>query len=463
MVRGISITLNQFCDAQVDNIKRMNSLEKRLQLGLSLFLLFASLAVGWLIYSATTNMAETTIKTRLEHDGEALLAALQFSATGTAQVRDDRLSAIYQRPFSGHYFHITIDAQQQLISRSVWDQSFDVNDIQFVDSVAHGSGPDNQQLLLWSGQFTKQGHSITITTAEDLGPLHRQLRSYGLYLLGATPLFFILALVIQRLILRHSFKPLDQIEQELKLLERGEIEQLSTHLPSEITPLVDEVNHLILSMVERIKRSRNSAGNLAHTLKTPLQLLIQLAESEQLSKHEEIRLQLLQQVNLIQKQIEIELKRARLAGSATPGQQFRPAEELPVLKKMLQQIYQNKELTIALNYPDSKLSAFDRDDMLELFGNLLDNACKWAYTQISCNIEVNDQLTITIEDDGPGCAPDQLERLIERGVRIDESTAGHGLGLSIVKAIVDSYNGHIALSTSPSLGGLRATIIIPLP
>lgn len=380
-----------------------------------------------------------------------------------AQIRDDRLSAIYQRPFSGHYFHILIDNQQTLISRSVWDQAFDLHGIEFNDSIAHSTGPDNQRLLLWSGQFNKRGHNITITTAEDLGPLHQQLRNYGFYLLGAIPLFLILALVIQRLILRHSFKPLDQIEQELKLLERGEIEQLRTPLPSEITPLVNEVNHLILMMIERIKRSRNSAGNLAHTLKSPLQILIQLAESEQLNGYEDIRSQLLQQVSLVQQQIEVELKRARLAGSATPGQQFRPAEELPILKKMLLQIYQQKDLTLTFSYPQSTISSLDRDDMLELFGNLLDNACKWANSQVNCTITKDEQLTITIEDDGVGCAPEQLELLTERGIRIDESTAGHGLGLSIVKTIVDSYNGQLRLSASPSLGGFMVVITIPLP
>ncbi|NOR51149.1 MAG: ATP-binding protein, partial [Gammaproteobacteria bacterium] len=362
----------------------MNSLERRLQLGLSLFLLVASLAAGWLIYSATTNVAETTIKTRLEHDGEALLAALQFDATGTAHIRDDRLSSIYQRPFSGHYFHVLIDDKQRLISRSVWDQPFDLQEVHFVDSVAYGLGPNNQQLLLWSGQFNKQGHHITITTAEDLEPLYRQLKRYGLYLLIAIPLFLILALAIQRLILRRSFKPLDLIERELKQLERGEIEQIQTPLPSEITPLVNEVNHLIMAMIERIKRSRNSAGNLAHTLKTPLQLLIQLAESERLNAHDDIRQELLAQVNLIKQQIEQELKRARLAGSATPGKQFQPAEELPLLKQMLLKIYRDKGLTIKLSNPEQPITTLDRDDMLELLGILLDNACKWAKNRVLC-------------------------------------------------------------------------------
>lgn len=441
----------------------MNSLEKRLQLGLSLFLLIASLAVGWLIYSATTNMAETMIKTRLEHDGEALLAALQFDATGVAHIRDDRLSLIYQRPFSGHYFHVLIDERQALISRSVWDQSFAVQDVQFVDSVAHTLGPDNQQLLLWSGQFTKQGHHITVTTAEDLGPLHQQFRSYGLYLLAAIPLFLILALAIQRLILRRSFKPLDQIASELKQLERGEIEQLRTPPLSEITPLVNEVNRLIVAMIERIKRSRNSAGNMAHTLKTPLQLLIQLAESEQFNDHDDIRRELLTQVNLIQRQIEQELKRARLAGSATPGQQFQPATELPLLKQMLLKIYHDKKLNIEFSYPEHALSALDRDDMLELLGILLENGCKWANSRVLCNIEIDQKITITIDDDGPGCDAEHFEQLSQRGLRVDESVEGHGLGLSIAREIVDSYAGTIQFSSSPVLGGFRVSIAIPLP
>jgi len=441
----------------------MNSLEKRLQLGLSLFLLIASLAVGWLIYSATTNMAETMIKTRLEHDGEALLAALQFDATGLAHIRDDRLSSIYQRPFSGHYFHVLVDAQPALISRSVWDQSFAVQDIHFVDSVAHTLGPNNQQLLLWSGRFSKQGHHITITTAEDLGPLAQQFKSYGLYLLAAIPLFLILALATQRLILRRSFKPLDQIANELKQLERGEIEQLHTPPLSEITPLVNEVNRLIVAMIERIKRSRNSAGNLAHTLKTPLQLLIQLAESERLTDHGDIRKELLTQVSLIKQQIEQELKRARLAGTATPGQQFQPAEELPLLKQMLLKIYRDKDLDIEFSYPEQVLSSLDRDDMLELLGILLENGCKWAEHRVLCRIEVGQKISITIDDDGPGCKKEHFEQLSQRGLRVDESIEGHGLGLSIAKEIINSYAGTILFSSSAVLGGFRVSISIPLP
>ncbi|MCW8826572.1 MAG: ATP-binding protein [Gammaproteobacteria bacterium] len=439
----------------------MNSLEKRLQLALSLILLVASLSAGWLIYSASIKMGETHIQTRLEHDGESLLAAIQFDANDLVTVREERLAGIYHRPFSGHYFHILIDGEHEFHSRSVWDQSFDLKGIQFSDSVAHMVGPNSQHLLLWSGQYRKQGHDITIITAEDLGPLYQQLKRYGLYLLLSIPLFLFFILAIQRLILRHSFKPLDQIEQEIKQLERGEIEQLCTPLPTEIRPLVNEVNRLILAMVERIKRSRNSAGNLAHTLKGPLQLLIQLAESERLTGHDDIRQELLTQVGLIQQQIEQELRRARLAGSATPGQQFRPAEELPLLKKMLQQIYQDKKLELQFSYPESSISSLDRDDMLELIGNLLDNACKWANTKISCSIELNEQISITIEDDGPGCAAEQLEQLTRRGLRVDESTAGHGIGLSIVKEIVESYHGELKFDNSHELGGFRVTITIP--
>jgi signal transduction histidine kinase len=323
-------------------------------------------------------------------------------------------------------------------------------------------GPNRQQLLLWSAQYNKQGHHITLTTAEDLTPLYLQLRHYGGYLLISIPLFLLLVLAIQRLILRHAFKPLDLIQQEIQQLERGEIEQLHTPLPAEITPLVDEVNRLILAMVTRIKRSRNSAGNLAHTLKSPLQLLVQLAESNQLADHGTIRQQLLDQVGQIQQQIEHELTRARLAGNATPGQQFRPADELPALRQMLLQIYHDRGLNLMLHYPEAATVALDRDDMLELTGNLLDNACKWARTAVHCRIELNGRLTITIEDDGPGCAPELLQQLTKRGIRVDETTTGHGLGLAIVNEIVASYQGTIEFSSSPKLGGFKVTATFPI-
>jgi len=263
------------------------------------------------------------------------------------------------------------------------------------------------------------------------------------------------------LIVRRSLRSLSIIKKELQALSTGEIKSLSKQVPSEIHPLVDEVNHLLLQLGKQLKRSRNSTGNLAHSLKHPLNLLIQLAESEGSKLPQAIRDELRINTQQIHQLMESELKRARLVGSGVPGQRFSPQNELPGLIDVLERVYHDKTLNIECNImPELEFSA-DRNDMLELFGNLLDNACKWSSGHVRCNIFYDNSLIIQIEDDGPGCDDQQLSTLTQRGVRVDEATTGAGLGLAIVKDIVELYLGEINFSRS-ELGGLCVLVSLPI-
>ena len=225
-------------------------------------------------------------------------------------------------------------------------------------------------------------------------------------------------------------------------------------------PLVTEVNRLIALMDQRLQRSRNALGNLAHALKGPLNLITQICDNETLKQHPDIRNELLQHTKILQQLIDHELKRARLAGSGGSGQYFYPQQELPSLEKLLLRLYEHKSLQIQHVYPDHALGDTDRDDMLELLGNLLDNACKWACHKVMYSIQQDHAIHITVQDDGPGCNDEQLQTLTKRGVRLDESIPGHGLGLAIVKDIVNLYGGSLGFDRSPELGGLRVNIIL---
>jgi len=224
-----------------------------------------------------------------------------------------------------------------------------------------------------------------------------------------------------------------------------------------------EVNHLLKQLGKQLKRSRNSTGNLAHSLKHPLNLLKQLAESN--THHSQLPLAVRQELLLntleIQQLIESELKRARLVGSAIPGQQFSPEKELPGLITVLKRVYHDKTLYIDYDISPGLEYPADRNDMLELYGNLLDNACKWAESTVFCEVKpVNkNDISICIEDDGNGCDKKLLSSLTQRGVRIDETTSGTGLGLAIVKDIVELYSGKIHFSQS-QLGGLKVSVLL---
>jgi len=277
-------------------------------------------------------------------------------------------------------------------------------------------------------------------------------------------LFAVIAFILtQLLILRRSLQPLELVRHEITLLEKGETRSLSEAVPAEIRPLVSQFNKLLIVMAQRLKRSRNATGNLAHALKTPLSLMVQLIEQEALSATPKLQQELRQSVIRIQQLMERELKRAQLAGKATSGQQFRFEQELPPLVETLQRIYREKGITINTTIEHDIQYAADREDLLELLGNLLDNACKWADHQVTLTIAYDHTLMITIEDDGPGCSDKAMQQLTQRGTRIDEniekSVDGHGLGLAIAHDIVTAYDGTLTFKRS-TMGGLAVEVTL---
>ena len=439
----------------------MNSLAQRLHFGLGLSLILLMGLIGWLIYDQNQRLVDDLVVSRLEHDGEGLLAALQIDADGIATLAESSISVIYRQPLSGHYFLLIPENGKPLRSRSLWDVELSS------DKLAPGEqrvrriiGPSEQQLLLWAGGYRKGNQNIIIMVAEDLSQLKKRLLENALLLLALTVIFLFLILFIQRRIVRNSFAPMRQLGREIEQLERGDIDQLTETVPLEVQPLVVEVNRLLMVMEQRLDRSRNALGNLAHTLKGPLNLLTQLADHSETP--DTLKQELHQHTSALQQQIEHELIRARLAGSGNAGQRFNPAEELPALITVLERIYHDKNIKFDYHAPQQNLNNIDRHDLLELLGNVLDNAAKWAKGRVQCSIEQTDKIHIIVEDDGSGVSEEALAMLTQRGHRIDESLPGHGLGLAIVKEIVELYSGTLQLDRSPELGGLRVKVSLSL-
>lgn len=443
----------------------MNSLERRLQVALSTSVVILMALLGWLVITMAQQLAEEFALTRLQHDGESLLAALQFDTSGKASLNNEQISAIYRRPLSGHYYQIYFTSDEQISSRSLWDNRLEVTLINpGATRQWHSSGPAEQQLLLWAAGYTKQGQHLTLVVAEDITVLQQNLTQYSIGFAALTLFFLAVLLLLQRRIVRRSLQPLHQLSRELDQLERGEIEKLTDEVPQEIRPLVIEVNRLLELMGQRLQRSRSALGNLAHALKGPLNLLTQLADGPDVAQNSQLRSELLRYTGQLRELIEHELKRARLAGGGGAAQRFDMAEELPALIELLRRIYSNKEITFETEYPQGTIQHYDRNDLLELIGNLLDNACKWSNGRIAMLINEGDSFTVSVEDDGPGIAEDEIVKLMQRGGRLDESQPGHGLGLAIVRDIVELYHGEIFLSHSPKLGGLKVSIrLLPFP
>lgn len=442
----------------------MRSLESRLQIGLgaSLFVLLGT--VWWIGYEALHRTADAFVLSRLEHDAEALVGALTRRPDGHLEVGDQRLTPVYHQPYSGHYFVIETQDGQRIRSRSLWDQ--DLADRPLPPGAsAHwrAVGPEQQRLLVWEGGYHLDGLDFALAVAEDVSALDRALAFIDRLFAGLALVGLIVMLLVQRFVVRRAFAALTPVYRDIERLESGQTVALTERVPGEILPLVRKLNRLLRHFAQRLERSRTAAGNLAHGLKGPLSLLRQQLQDPDLTIDPASRQALIEQVERLRQLAERQLKRASLAGAGGAGIQFDPHAELPTLARLLGRIHAPKVLDIQLDLRTSGSLNLDREDMLELLGNLLDNACKWATTQVRCGVmERGDELVICVEDDGPGCSEQEIAAITERGVRLDEQVIGHGLGLAIAREIVESYQGVLSFERTDELGGLCVDVRLPL-
>lgn len=436
----------------------MLSLKGRLSWSLT-FSLVLLLSLQWLVVSYAINkLSEDQLSKRLQHEGESLLASAKFNASNQLEIDPQRLSAIYQRPFSGHYY-VVITGNQRLISRSLWDTDLNIKSLaKDEQKLLYSKGPEAQSLLIVATGYQKQGQAISIAVAENLGPLKASIEHFQLIYAAISLLGLIILLAIQRLIIQHSLLPLKIIQSDIAKLERGEANQITSKGPVEIAPLITELNHLLQTIQQKSKRSRESLGNLAHALKTKLTLLNQTAERSEIEGLPQIRESIYAATNSLDQIIERELKRARLMGDIRPMQQIDLKTEIAQLTHTLRMIYKTKIVNITWEVTEGTKFNGDGEDLLEILGNLLDNACKWCKRNVSLTVTGGDAPIFVIEDDGPGCPVHELNALTQRGFRADESVAGSGLGLAIVYDIANSYGANLSFSRSAALGGLRVEI-----
>lgn len=441
----------------------MNSLERSLQIGLVVSLIVLMLIFWWTGALASKLLTHSFVFNRLESEADVLVSSIEFPELliDAPQVGVSRLSPAYDIPSSGKYYVVLFQPDTEWVSRSAWDQALEIPVLTPGQKRKVSlDGRAGEPLLLWLGGFSKQGHEFTVAVAEDISPIQQRLTIFQWYFAAISFLLLAALLVVQHFIVRNSVVKLEAIRSDMNRLEHGRAVSLSEDVPSEVLPLVREFNRLLLRFDQRLRQSRNSVGNLAHSLKGPLNLLLRSSETQHLSEDER-RASVEQNAERIRQLIESELKRARLAGRGTAGQIFDLDAELPSLCGLLEQEYSHKKFDVRWSLGQGVSLAYDRQDMLELIGNLLDNAVKWCRGVVLINVRHADGVLLEVEDDGPGCSPDEYSRLVERGVRLDESVSGHGLGLAIVKDIVDTYNGTLSFGRSSRLDGMRVSVFLP--
>jgi signal transduction histidine kinase len=437
----------------------LRSIGRQLSLGLIGTLVLVGLLIGqvalWLFDSAL----RTASARELALAAERVLAAIERGGEGP-QLQPTRLDATYRRPFSGHYFVVTFD-DQVWRSRSLWDAELPRPP---APGLAPGlaAGPSGQQLLLLRADYRRYGRDFVVVVASDHAPAVAEFRRIIQWLLALWGAALALLLLLQRWWVARALRPLEQARRQIEQLQGGELPRLDEDAPVELLPLVREINRLLDHTQLALARSRKALGNLGHALKTPLAVLGNLAERDGVRADADLHAQLNEQIGVMRARIGRELNLARTAGEALPGHGFEPQADLPLLLQGVR-LAHNRELAIDSEITVAGALPFEREDMLELLGNLLDNACKWARRHVCIRLErIADQLSVTVEDDGPGIDEGAREQVLERGIRLDERIDGHGLGLAIVGDIVQIYGGDIALQRA-GLGGLRVTVTLPWP
>lgn len=277
-----------------------------------------------------------------------------------------------------------------------------------------------------------------------------------------TIIFSLFCLVAGILLVRAGLSPFRRLRGQLAGVRDGSSRRIEGRYPSEVQPLVNDLNSLLEHRERAVQRALAKAGDLAHGLKTPLAVLAQEADRAEAGGQLETATVLTQQVERMRRQVEYHLAHARAAGSGdVPGARCPVLASVEGLIRTMLRIYAARGLSLSADVSPAHFIRGQREDLDEMLGNLLDNACKWAKSTVKIrSVQEDDSIVLMVDDDGPGLVPSMREAVLQRGVRADEAAPGSGLGLAIVRDLAELYHGTISLEDSP-LGGLRVRLRLP--
>lgn len=449
---------------------RFNSLAFRLIAAAAVWTVLALVAGGIILSNAFRTSVEGDFDSELQSSMDALVASAGYDPSGAIQLEPRYLSARFQRAYSGDYWQIVPVGEKPIISHSLLDRT-----IRFSDSKTgkdgtiwgHAEGPDRQHLRVLARRIefpitaTAQpddNRTYMFYVASDMSEVDRRIAEFNGTLVWS---FVILGLGLVAAVyiqVRVGLQPLRKVTDALARIRAGQARRLEGSFPAEIEPLASELNSLIEHSAEVVGRARSYVSNLAHFLKTPLTVLANEATANAGPLGEVVS----RQVKSMRRQVDHYLARARAAGALDVlGNRTLVAPVLEDLARVLRQIHAERSLAIDVNCPPALAFRGERQDLEEMAGNLVDNACKWSHGKVQVTAEnTGSNVCLSVEDDGPGLTPDERGQVGERGERLDESVSGSGLGLAIVRDIAKLYAGTLILDSSP-LGGLRARLTLP--
>lgn len=432
------------------------SLSVRLVAGAMVWLAVMLAIGGGVLALAFRETVEREFSQRLDAMLRAMIAVTEIAPDGTiVQVRplgDPRFDQV----FSGWYWQVTGPSGRQLRSRSLWDTVIAPAGGGDTLTTRRVVGPNGEALLVAERDLDFPGADgpVHLMIAGDLGEVADGVRQFDLLLISALGLLgagMAVAVLIQ---VRFGLRPLRVMAADLEAVREGERVRLSGRYPNEIDPLAQAVNAVLDKDVELIERARTHVGNLAHALKTPLAVVAAEVEGNPTTGtvHE--------QVEIMRRLIERHLGRATAVAGAgwALGMKVPIREVAQGMAAALARVFAERNLDIAVDVPPDAAFRGQRDDLEEILGNLMENACKWAVGRVRvAAADTSDGLVLSVEDDGPGLSEEQTALATARGARLDERVPGWGLGLSIVADLVDVNGGVMEFSRSV-LGGLAVTI-----
>lgn len=448
------------------------SLRLRLLAGTLVWIVATILIAGWGLNGLFSRQVTLQFDADLNHHLDQLIAQLRIDGADQLSMQGALSEPRFSTPFAGLYWQVDrpmksglAAASGVLRSRSLWDSVLSLPDDSLGDGethIHHVEGPNGDTLRVLERQIElaeRPGQPFRMIVAADERLLLEPIASFTRLLiiaLGVLGLGLVAAAVVQVLI---GLRPLGLLRETLAQVREGRAERVEGRFPSEVQPLVDDFNTVLALNAAVAERARMQAGNLAHAVKTPLAILANAAARDQTPLARLVQ----EQVASARDQVDYHLAKAR-AAAAVKASGLRCAVRPVVegLMRVMSRLHAERALRIEWTgmYADVVFRG-EEQDLQEMVGNLLDNACKWARSRVTVQL-VGEAATlaIIIEDDGGGLPDGAREAVLERGVRVDEKVQGSGLGLSIVQDLAQLYGGAVVLGRS-LMGGLQVKLELP--
>ena len=448
---------------------KLNSLRVRLILSALLLILLLLPTIGFALNNAFKQQVMTNVREQL--------SAYLYSVLAVAEMEEGRLympEALLENQFnvigSGLYAVIDSASDRQGDATSDIELLWSSNSFLGLNLTSPLPHPkvgrsefgelvlEQQPHLIYSfsvrfapAEAHSQSAPITVHIIKDLDGMTQQLSAFSQHLWSWLFVLMLVLLAIQFTWLAWTLKPLTRFRQELGQVQRGEAEELSGHYPNELQAVAKQLNTLLSTEQRQRSRYRNALSDLAHSLKTPLAVIQSQKDLSPTS---------LEQVGQINRTIGHQLKRAQSAAGHAWHLGTKISLVSDKLLRTLVKIHPGIQLVYGKPPEEQHIFYGDQSDLTEMLGNLLDNACKAASSRVELSIESQQgKLTISVEDDGAGISPEQRQTILERGKRADTYEKGHGIGLAIVRDLVDSYQGALQISQGKILGGARFELV----